>query len=144
MLPGKLGKLRQWTNNTLNCLSMNSYFHIGGSSTSNIYNSIQFRFSCPSTCAASTCGTVEFFTASATPNLQNSSFAYSYGLTRNKFYISSTPISSISYQIDSANMTSDNSILPFSVNTQTISTSLGNVVTDISNAPGDLNTYLTI
>lgn len=145
MLPGKMGKIRQWTNNSLSCLPANSYFQIGGSNlTSDLYKNIQFRFACPSSCNVDTCGYVEFFSVSSTVNLGNSSSPYVYSLNRNRFSISKSPTSQTSYQIDSSNMTSDNSILPFSLNALSTGTSLGNIITDIPIANGDPNTWVTI
>jgi len=145
MLPGQLDKLKQWTNNTLKCLPLNSYLQFGGSSlSSNLYKSIQLKLSCPSSCSISSCGTVELFSASATVNLGNSSSPYSYGLTRHVFSVDSAPKYKISYQLDSTNMTSDNSVLPFSANAFSSSTSVGNVFTDILTSAGDSSTYITI
>jgi len=145
MLPGSINKLKQWTTTQLYCLPSNSYLQIGGSNTiSDLYKNIQFRFACPSSCSASTCGAVEFYSASSTANLGNTSSPYSYYLTRNKFSVLSAPKSQISYQIDASNMTSDNSIFPFSLNSIKSGASLGNVVTDIPTTAGDTNTYVTL
>ena len=49
-----------------------------------------------------------------------------------------------SYQIDSSNITSDNSLLPFSLSQLIVGTSVGNLISDISLAAGDTSTYVTI
>jgi hypothetical protein len=145
MLPGKMGKLNQWTSAPLYCLPTNSYFQIGGSlKSSDLYKNIQYRFACPSNCSASTCGYVEFFSASSTVNLGNASSPYSYSLFRNRFSVLSAPKFQTSYQIDSSNMTTDNSILPFSLEHLSIGASLGDVITDIPLASGDNNNYVTV
>lgn len=145
MLNGKLGKLRQWTNNTLSCLPLNSSFQLGGSSSvSNLYKSIQFRVGCPSSCSASTCGTVDLFTASANVNLGNSSFPYSYELSKNKFSIYKDPKYQVSYQIDSNNLISDESVLPYSLKSESSSGLMGKVVNDVTATSGDLSNYITI
>lgn len=59
MLPGKMGKVNQWSSGSLYCLPAKSYFQIGGSNTtSDLYKNIQYRFACPSSCSVSTCGYV--------------------------------------------------------------------------------------
>lgn len=146
MLPGKLSKIKQWTSSSLTCIPLNSYFHIGGANTiSDFYKNIQFKFSCSSSCSNVTnCGTVEFYSASSAINLGNSSDPYAYGLTRHQFTILTSPKNQISYQLDSFNTTSDNSIFPFSLNKITTGTSVGNVITDLPSTSADKITYITI
>lgn len=109
------------------------------------YKNIQFKFSCSTSCNnVTSCGTVEFYSASSAINIGNFSEPYAYGLTRNQFTILTSPKNQISYQLDSYNMTSDSSIFPFSLNKITTGTSVGNVITDIPSTSGDKVTYITI
>jgi len=50
----------------------------------------------------------------------------------------------IYYSLDSANMTSDTSLLPFSLNKPTLSMSVGAIFNDLSTLPGDPKNYITI
>lgn len=147
MLPGNINKLKRWTNGSLNCLPLNSYFQLGGSSSvSTLYRSLQFKFTCPPGCNTSlaSCGSVEFYSASSAVNLNNASSPFAYGLTRHKFSISTSPTNQISYQIDSSNLTTDNSILPFNLNNDIFGAAVGSVVSDIASPSGDLSTYITV
>jgi hypothetical protein len=59
MLAGKLGKVNQWTTNSLFCLKQNGYYQIGGANTiSDVYKNLQLAFTCPSSCSAAICGYV--------------------------------------------------------------------------------------
>jgi hypothetical protein len=87
---------------------------------------------------------VEFFATDSTLNSANTTDPYSFGLRRNRFTIMAAPKYQVSYLIDSSNMTTDASIWPFALPRPTVSASVGDIVTDISQPNGDGNTYITV
>ncbi len=146
MLPNSVSKLSQYTNKTLTCLPINSYFNLGGADRlSSIYNNLKFNFTCPPACAStsSPCGSVEFFTVNTNVNLASKDLL-SYSLHRKVFSVYPKPSLMNYYQIQTAKTTTDTGLLPFSVKNTITSFSVADVLTDIPTTSGETANMIVI
>ena len=111
--------------------------------TGKLYKNLQFTFTCPTSCS-NTCGKAQFFTLNAQPNLYNSSSPFAFYLDRRTFSVQSNPTQQNLIKMDTVNITTDSSLLPFSIKNAVQGIQVGQFVNDITATGGSTSTMLII
>jgi hypothetical protein len=123
---------------------MNRYYDFGGSNlTGKLYKNMQFSFTCPTNCS-NICGKVQFFTLNAHPNVYNSSSPFAFYLDLRTFSVQSNPTQQYLIKMDTVNITTDSSLLPFSIKNTVEGIQVGQFINDIAATAGSTSTMLII